>query len=90
MLGTLLIFVIGVPEALYRYGIDERLLFDGEMGYPIGMNLADSIWVLVAIPILGLPFGVIGAAVGRRWRRDPGPGARNSSHSYLRSPDRGR
>jgi hypothetical protein len=60
-----------LPEALYRHGIDARLLLDGEGGYPIGENLPDALGVLVAVPVLGLPFGVIGAAVGRRSRLAP-------------------
>jgi hypothetical protein len=44
---------------------------DGELGYPIGVNLADAIWVLLVIPALGLPFGVIGAAIGHRSRAAP-------------------
>jgi hypothetical protein len=46
------------------------MLFDGELGDGIGGNLDGFIWVLVGIPLLGLPFGVIGAALGARpWRR---------------------
>jgi hypothetical protein len=55
-------------EALHRYGIDACLLLDGEKSYPVGENLDDAIRVLFVIPVLGLPFGVIGAAVGRRLR----------------------
>lgn len=80
LLGTLAVFVIGLLEAQHWYRTDARLLFDGEPGYPIGNNLADFIWVLVGIPFLGLPFGVIGAALGAKRRRrrsrefhDPGP-----------------
>jgi hypothetical protein len=69
--GTLVVYAITVPEALHRYAIDGRTLGDGETGYPIGVNLADAVWGLVVIPILGLPFGVIGAAVGRRLRAGP-------------------
>ena len=66
LLGTLLMFLVGVPEAIEHYQIDQTLFFDGEGGYPIGMILADAIWVLVAVPLLGLPFGVFGAALGGR------------------------
>jgi hypothetical protein len=46
------------------------VIFDGELGDGIGGNLDGFIWVLVGIPLLGLPFGVIGAALGARpWRR---------------------
>jgi hypothetical protein len=51
-----------------RYALDGRTLGDGELGYPIGVNLPGSIWCIVAVPVLGLPFGAIGAAVGLRCR----------------------
>ncbi len=74
LVGTLLVYAITLPEAMHRYAIDGRTLGDGEMGYPIGVNLPDAIWVLVLIPVLGLPFGVIGAAAGNaRWRRRLAP-----------------
>jgi hypothetical protein len=62
LIGTLLIFAIWIPESIYRYGIDAGLLLDGDDA-PIGENLADAIFFLIAIPVLGFPFGVIGAAV---------------------------
>jgi hypothetical protein len=69
LVGALLVFVIAVLESLYRYGIDASLLLDGDGGEPIGVNLGDAISTLIAIPALGLPFGVIGAAAGVKWRR---------------------
>jgi hypothetical protein len=71
LVGTLLVFAISMPEAMHRHAIDGRTLGDGESGYPIGVNLPDAIRVLLVIPLLGLPFGVIGAAIGRRWRAGP-------------------
>lgn len=71
LVGTLLVFAISIPEAMHRYSIDGRTLGDGEKGYHIGVNLPDAIWGLVVIPFLGLPFGVIGAAIGRRSRGAP-------------------
>jgi hypothetical protein len=68
LIGPLLVFAIWIPESLYRYGVDAQLLLDGDLA-PIGVNLADAIWALIAIPALGLPFGVIGAAVGAKRRR---------------------
>jgi hypothetical protein len=70
LLGTLAVFIIQVLEALHWYRTDARMLFDGELGDRIGGNLDGFIWVLVGIPLVGLPFGVIGAALGARpWRR---------------------
>jgi hypothetical protein len=79
LVGTLLVFVIGLPEALHWYRVDGRLLLDGERGYAFGESLGSAIWMLVLIPVWGLPFGVIGAAVGNH-RRLGGRG---------RGPDRG-
>jgi hypothetical protein len=74
LIGTLLVYAITLPEAMHRYAVDGRTLGDGELGYPIGVNLPDAIWVLVLLPVLGLPFGVIGAAAGNaRWRRRLAP-----------------
>jgi hypothetical protein len=69
LVGALLVFVIGVLESLHRYGIDAQLLLDGDGGHPIGVNLGDAVSTLIAIPALGLPFGVIGAALGAKWAR---------------------
>lgn len=71
LVGALLVFAISLPEAMRRYAIDGRTLGDGEFGYPIGVNLPGAIWDFIVIPILGLPFGVIGAAVACRWRWAP-------------------
>ncbi len=65
LLGTLLVFVIYFPEVLGWHRLEGRLLLDGETGYPVGVNLRDAIvWILVWLPIWGLPFGVIGASAG--------------------------
>jgi hypothetical protein len=69
LLGAPLVFAIGVPEAMHQYGLHVSLLLDGEGGESIGTNLNDFIWVLIAVPLLGLPFGVIGAAAAARLRR---------------------
>jgi hypothetical protein len=69
LVGTLLTFALWLPEAGYRYGIDARLLLDGERGRSIDENLDDALRVLATMPVLPLPLGVIGAALGRRLRR---------------------
>jgi hypothetical protein len=68
LLSTLFVFALFLPEAMHRYAIDGRTLGDGESGLPIGVMLKDAIWTLVQIPVFGLPFGVFGAALGRRLR----------------------
>ncbi len=69
LVGTLLIYAISLPEAMHRYAIDGRILGDGEAGHPIGVNLVDAVFCTTALPVLGLPMGVIGAAAGAAWRR---------------------
>lgn len=71
LVGALVVFASWLPEAIHRYGIDARLLMDGEMGYAIEENFDDALWMFLAVPVLGFPFGVIGAAVGRRARAAP-------------------
>jgi hypothetical protein len=61
-------FAVALPEAVRRYGRDDGLLLDEDWA-PIGTNLNDAIWILFAVPVLGLPFGVFGEVVGRRIRR---------------------
>lgn len=66
LIGVPLVFVVWLPESSYRYAIDAQLFFDGDGGYPVGMNLSDAIWILVVTPVLSLP--VRGDCRGR-WRR---------------------
>jgi hypothetical protein len=63
-LGTVLMFAVALPEAVRRYGRGDGLLLDGDWA-PIGTNLNDAIWMLIAVPVLGFPLGVFGAAIGR-------------------------
>jgi hypothetical protein len=69
VIGTLLMMAISLPEAVYRYSIDARTLSDGERYLPVEQNLNGSLWGFVLVPIIGLPFGVLGAAAGRALRR---------------------
>jgi hypothetical protein len=69
VLGSLMICALFLPETMHRFALDGRTLGDGESGYPIGVNLQSSIWVLIQVPVFGFPFGVFGAAVGSRWVR---------------------
>ncbi|MGP4008348.1 hypothetical protein [Streptomyces sp. 4N124] len=71
LLAALLLFVVWLAEALHWYGVDGRLLLDGETGYPVGVNVKDAVfWVLVFVPVWGLlPFGILGAALGARLPR---------------------
>jgi hypothetical protein len=62
VLGTVLVFAASLVEAMHWYDTSQRLLFDGESGYAIGVNLGDSLfWHLLWLPVWGLPIGVIGA-----------------------------
>ena len=86
----LLTLVTGPPSyrALELYAIAHfvlaglgMLVLGREMGLAVGVNLPDAIWGLVVIPLLGLPFGVMGAAAGRRLRGRP-PGATSLAENH--------
>jgi len=62
-----LTYAIWLPEALRRHAIDGRLLVDGEVVAPVGVNLADAlVFCLGIFPVLGLTLAVIGAGLGAR------------------------
>jgi hypothetical protein len=64
VISSLLTFAVYVVESLRWYHIHQTFLLDGDNN-DIGQNLHDAvIWVLVAVPVWTLPFGVIGAALG--------------------------
>jgi hypothetical protein len=68
-LGTPLIFVRWLLEAPHWHQNNAGLLLDSETA-PIGEDLVDAIqWAFVVLPVWGLSFGVIGAALGSAWRR---------------------
>ena len=87
VLGTLLVFAIQVPEAVRWYQLDGRLLVDADPASSLGTTLSDAIFLLFAIPIWVMPFGVIGAVLGdafqQGWHGEQGwPG-----HRGWRGPD---
>lgn len=62
-----LTYAIWLPEGLRRHAIDGRLLVDGEVVAPVGMNLADAlVFCLGIFPVFGLTLAVIGAGLGAR------------------------
>jgi len=62
-----LTYAIWLPEGLRRHAIDGRLLVDGEVVAPVGVNLADAlVFCLGIFPVLGLTLAVIGAGLGAR------------------------
>jgi hypothetical protein len=62
-----LTYAVWLPEGLRRYAIDGRLLVDGEVVAPVGVNLADAlVFCLGIFPVLGLTLAVIGAGLGAR------------------------
>jgi hypothetical protein len=68
-LGTAPIFVRWLLEAPHWQQNNAGLLLDSHTA-PIGGNLLDAIvWTFVLLPVWGLPFGIIGAAVGSGCRR---------------------
>jgi hypothetical protein len=63
-----LTYALWLHEALRLYAIDGGLLWFGD-GAPEGENLTAAVfWALRFAPLLGLPFAVIGAAIGARGR----------------------
>jgi hypothetical protein len=63
-----LTYALWLHEALRLYAIDGGLLWFGD-GAPEGENLSAAVfWALRFAPLLGLPFAVIGAAIGARAR----------------------
>ena len=62
-----LTYALWLPEGLRRHAIDGRLLVDGEVVAPVGVNLADAlVFCLGIFPVLGLTLAVIGACLGAR------------------------
>jgi hypothetical protein len=63
-----LTYALWLPLALRRHAIDGRTL-DGEVAAPVGVNLTDAlVFCLAIIPVFGLTFGAVGAALGARRR----------------------
>jgi hypothetical protein len=63
---SLLTFAVFTAESLRWHHINGTSLLDGETD-PVGHNLvlhAAIVWVLFAVPLVNLPFGIIGAALG--------------------------
>jgi hypothetical protein len=61
-------YALWLHEALRLYAIDGGLLWFGD-GAPEGENLTAAVfWALRFAPLLGLPFAVIGAAMGAKIR----------------------
>jgi hypothetical protein len=61
-----LTYAIWLLEGL-RHAIDGRLLVDGEVVAPVGVNLADAlVFCLGIFPVFGLTLAVIGAGLGAR------------------------
>jgi hypothetical protein len=66
-----LTYALWLHEALRLYATNGGLLWFGD-GAPEGENLSAALfWTLRFAPLLGLPFAVIGAAIGAHARRPP-------------------
>jgi hypothetical protein len=66
-----LTYALWLHEALRLYAINGGLLWFGD-GAPEGENLGAALfWSLRFAPLLGLPFAVIGAAIGAHTARPP-------------------
>lgn len=67
--GGPLAYALWLPKEAHRYATTGGQLWDGDLA-PVGVILSDALfWCLVVTPLVGLPFGVIGAAIGARTTR---------------------
>jgi hypothetical protein len=65
VLGTPMVVVAWLAEALRWYQQGRGLFLDGDGGFGVGANLDDAIWwTLGFVVVWALPLGMIGAAVG--------------------------
>jgi hypothetical protein len=67
-LGALLVAAVGTVEASHWHQ-HGRLIFDGDRISPPGGGPDAFTWGLLLLPLWWLPFGVLGAALGRRLHR---------------------
>ena len=59
-------FPVYILESIRRYHADGGLYLDGDapMGTTIGANLGDAVsWLLLIVPCLIIPLGILGAAL---------------------------
>jgi hypothetical protein len=74
-----LTYALWLHEALRWYAINGGLLWFGD-GAPDGENLSAALfWALRFAPLLGLPFAVIGAAIGAGAARPPAAQAQHAA-----------
>jgi hypothetical protein len=74
-----LTYALWLHEALRLYAINGGLLWFGD-GAPEGENLSAALfWTLRFAPLLGLPFAVIGAAIGAGAARPPAAQAQHAA-----------
>jgi len=58
------------PAGQRFYEATGAMVLDGEEGIPVEANLGDArFWALALLPVLAIPFGVIGAGAGAWFRR---------------------
>jgi hypothetical protein len=66
--GGVVMFPVYILESIRRYHADGGLYLDGDapIGTTIGTNLGDAIsWLLLVVPSLMIPLGILGAALAR-------------------------
>jgi hypothetical protein len=74
-----LTYALWLHEALRLYAINGGLLWFGD-GAPEAENLSAALfWTLRFAPLLGLPFAVIGAAIGANAARPPAAQAQHAA-----------
>jgi hypothetical protein len=81
--GGVTMFPVYILESIRRYKADGGLYLDGDapMGTTIGTNLGDAIsWLLLVVPGLMIPLGILAAALATVVVRAIGRTLRISSH----------
>jgi hypothetical protein len=80
--GGVVMFPVYILESIRRYHTDGGLYLDGDapIGTTIGTNLGDAIsWLLIIVPSLMIPLGILGAAIAAGVARAIGRAARRAS-----------
>ena len=80
--GGVVMFPVYIFESIRRYHADGGLYLDGDapMGTTIGTNLGDAVsWLILAVPSLMIPLGILAAAIAAVVARAIGRAARRAS-----------
>ena len=80
--SSVTMFPVYILESIRRYHGDGGLYLDGDapIGTTVGTNLSDAVsWLLLIVPSLMIPLGILGAALATGVARAIGRAARRAS-----------